>query len=67
MPEMDGRELIAKIRGDDTFQKLPIIIMSAVIGVNEVAKLLDLGADFFIGKPLKSSQMMEYVEKCLRK
>jgi len=67
MPEMDGKELIKTIRNDNHFKNLPIIIMSAVIGIKELTGLLKLGADFVIAKPLQSSQLMEYVEKGLKK
>ena len=60
---MDGKERVKTIRKDNHFKNLPIVIMSAVIGINEVAGLLKLGADFVIAKPLQSSQLMEYVEK----
>lgn len=66
MPEMDGQELVKTIRKESRFSNLPIIIMSAVIGIKELAELLKLGADFVIAKPLQSPQLMEYVEKGLK-
>jgi CheY-like chemotaxis protein len=52
MPEMDGRQLIQTLRGTSEFKELPIIIMSAVVGIKEISDLLELGATYFQPKPL---------------
>lgn len=64
MPEMDGRDLIQTLRGDSQFQKLPIIIMSAVVGVRDIAGLLKLGATRFLAKPLDKEELLESISRC---
>lgn len=66
MPEVDGRDLIKTIRGNSSFEKLPVIIMSAVVGVTDIADLLKLGADLFLPKPVNSKLLAEYVERSLK-
>jgi len=61
MPKMDGRALINAVR--ERGHKLTIVIMSAVVGVREIADLLDHGASFFLPKPLKLAELREYVER----
>lgn len=61
MPEMDGRALINAVR--ERGHKLTIVIMSAVVGVREIADLLDHGASFFLPKPIKLSELREYVDR----
>ena len=65
MPEMDGRQLITTLRGDQQFMDLPIIIMSAVVGLSEISNLLKLGATFFLGKPLDRQELGHYIDRCL--
>lgn len=65
MPEMDGRQLIQTLRGDQQFTNFPIIIMSAVVGVSEISNLLKLGATLFLAKPLERKEIQEYIKRCL--
>ncbi len=65
MPEMDGRQLIKTIKGNSKLSDLPIIIISAVIGVSDISDLLELGANFFLQKPMKREDFEEYLNRCL--
>ncbi|MGE4553393.1 MAG: response regulator [Desulfovibrionaceae bacterium] len=65
MPEMDGRQLIQTLRGDSQFRDLPIIIMSAVVGVSDISNLLSLGATRFLAKPLDKKELQESIARCL--
>ncbi len=65
MPKMDGTQLIKTLRGHSSFMDLPIIIISAVLGVKEISYLLDLGATYFLPKPLNIQEMKEHIAKCL--
>ena len=48
MPGMDGWQVCRAIR---EFSQTPILIMSAVINPERVAKALDAGADDYLVKP----------------
>lgn len=65
MPEMDGRQLIQTLRGDQQFMQLPIVIMSAVVGISEISNLLQLGATLFLAKPLDRKELQEYIRRCV--
>ncbi len=65
MPHMDGRQLIQTLRSDDSFLRLPIIIMSAVVGVSEISNLLTLGATWFVAKPIQPDEMRSYIMRGL--
>lgn len=65
MPEMDGRQLILTLRGDTALRRMPVIIMSAVVGVGEIAELLKTGATFFLAKPLSTEDLREYLRRSL--
>jgi CheY-like chemotaxis protein len=65
MPEMDGQQLIKTLRGDQQFNDLPIIIMSAVVGISDISNLLKLGATLFLAKPLEREELRDYITRCL--
>lgn len=66
MPRMDGRALIKTLRGTERHRKLPVIVISAVVGPREIADLLDLGASRFQPKPLDMGELRENIELALR-
>ncbi len=66
MPEMDGIELIDILRDDPGFKELPVIIMSAYVGVNDIASYLDHGATVFLPKPLRRDALAGYLGEHLR-
>lgn len=51
MPEMNGYELLAHLRGDPVFQHLPVILISALDDNDSVIKGIELGADDHLPKP----------------
>ncbi len=65
MPTLDGRQLIMAAQSDKKLSGIPIIIMSGVVGVREVADLLEKGATKFIPKPLNNKIMRDDVASCL--
>jgi len=42
-----------------------VLIMSGVVGVRDIADLLDLGASKFLAKPLNMAALREDVTHCL--
>jgi len=65
MPVLDGRQLIGTIAHDKSLPKIPILITSGVVGVNEIADLLDIGATKFMPKPINMDSFREEVVSCL--
>lgn len=66
MPVMNGTELVQIVRGNSRFDSLPVIMVSSILGVNDIAGLLDLGATLFQPKPLNEDLLVENVSTCLR-
>lgn len=66
MPVMNGTELVQIIRGNAQFDNLPIIMVSGILSVNDIAGLLDLGATLFQPKPLDEDLLIENVLACLK-
>lgn len=65
MPEMDGRELVRRLRSRADFSRKPIIIFSGVVGPKEIADVLDIGATAFLPKPIKFEDLWEYMMRFL--
>lgn len=51
MPEMNGYELLERLRGSDRFRHLPVILISALDDHDSVIKGIELGADDHLPKP----------------
>lgn len=66
MPEMTGIELLEAIRQEARFQKLPIILVSAYLGVNDSSALVAKGAYALMIKPINPTTLQEYMTNALR-
>ncbi|MDO9082328.1 MAG: response regulator [Humidesulfovibrio sp.] len=66
MPGMDGTSLIRAIRADQRFATLPIVIMSAFIGIKEIAELLEIGATWFMPKPVDRAMLEDYINRATK-
>jgi len=65
MPGMDGTTLIRTLRADERFKDLPVVIMSAFIGMSEISGLLGIGATWFMPKPVERSVLEDYIKRAL--
>jgi two-component system KDP operon response regulator KdpE len=64
LPDMDGKEVITKIR---EWSQVPIIILSVRSGDEEVAAALNMGADDYVIKPFNADVMLARINANLRK
>ncbi len=64
MPEMDGMKVCEEVR---KFSTIPILMLSAVNRPDIMEKALDLGADDYLSKPMKSSVLVAHLHKLLRR
>lgn len=63
LPDMDGMEVIQKLR---EWSSTPIIVISARSHEQEKAKALDLGADDYITKPFSTIELLARIRTSLR-
>lgn len=64
LPYLNGFELTQKIRLKSS--QLPIIILSASVGINDRIKGLKLGADDYMFKPFHIQELLEKVAHMLK-
>ncbi len=51
MPDMDGYEVLRRIKDNDATREIPVIFLTALNSTNDEEKGLRLGASDYIGKP----------------
>ena len=54
MPEMDGFQVLEELKADTQLRDLPVIVTSAVEGLDSVVRCIDLGAEDYLSKPVNS-------------
>jgi two-component system chemotaxis response regulator CheY len=59
MPEMNGLDLVKKVRGDSRFSDLPIIMVTTEGGKAEVITALRAGVNNYIVKPFTPQVLKE--------
>lgn len=52
MPQMSGREVLARIRATHSQQALPVIMVTAVAESGRIAEALEAGANDYVTKPI---------------
>lgn len=65
MPDLDGEALLAKLREDPDFARIPVLFFTACSRPDEVERLLRLGARGVIAKPFDPATLGVEVEKAL--
>ena len=65
MPEMDGYELVEKIRGDQEHKDLPIILLTAKTRIEDKQKGFEVGADDYMVKPFEIGELLLRIRKAL--
>lgn len=51
MPEMDGHEVLARMKADKHLREIPVIVISAVDEVDSAVRCIEMGAEDYIPKP----------------
>lgn len=67
MPNMNGLELVKKIRSEGTHQKTPIIMITTEGGKSEVITALKAGVNNYIVKPFNAEVLKEKLDGVLKK
>ena len=66
MPNMDGHQLCRLVRGSDTWSFVPIIIVSTMSDKEDIAMLLNSGADDYIIKPFATEEFLARLKAHIR-
>jgi DNA-binding response OmpR family regulator len=66
MPDMNGYEVVAKIKGNLATKSIPVMMVSALTDRNARTLGLAAGAADFLAKPLERAELVFRVRNCLR-
>src|SRR5438094_93123 len=62
MPKTDGLQLLARLKADDRFRDLPVLMISSMPPEEATVKALGLGAADFIPKPFRVRELLARVK-----
>jgi two-component system, OmpR family, alkaline phosphatase synthesis response regulator PhoP len=65
MPEMDGLEVLAKLKNDKKTRDLPVFMLTAKGMIADIKRAFAIGADDYIPKPFDPAQLGEMIKQKL--
>ncbi|MCF7855704.1 MAG: response regulator [Candidatus Pacebacteria bacterium] len=66
MPEMDGFEVLRRLRQNQATKRTPVIMLTAKGDTNAIFKAQDAGADEYIIKPCDAAKLDRLIHKHIR-
>lgn len=63
MPNMDGFELLERIKSAEDFRKIPVIMLTSTDAPKEIERCYRLGVNAYIVKPVDFEHMAEKIRK----
>ncbi|PYO97707.1 MAG: hypothetical protein DMD61_11730 [Gemmatimonadetes bacterium] len=66
MPKVDGLQLLAKMKADERFRDVPVLMISSMPPEEATVKALGLGAADFISKPFRVRELLARVKAHIR-
>jgi two-component system, sensor histidine kinase and response regulator len=67
MPEMDGYEVLGKIKADERLQHIPVIMISALNELQSVVRCVEAGAEDYLTKPFNATLLKARIGASLEK
>jgi adenylate cyclase len=67
MPEMDGFQVLEAMVGDAQLRDIPVIVTSALEGLADVVRCVELGADDYLRKPVNPVLLKARINSSLEK
>ncbi len=66
MPVMNGVEMLDKLKSDPALKEIPVIMLTAESGKDNVMQIVKMGVRDYLVKPFKGEQLIERVEKIIK-
>lgn len=67
MPEIDGYEVLTRMKADEKLRHLPVIMISAIDEIDSVVRCIEAGADDYLHKPFNPTLLRARIGACLDK
>lgn len=62
MPIMDGREVLKKIKSNEKFRSIPVVVLTTSKAEEDIARTYGMGVNSFIIKPVSFENLVEMVQ-----
>ncbi|HEY0156816.1 MAG TPA: response regulator [Thermoanaerobaculia bacterium] len=67
MPDMDGYEVLGRIKSDASLQHIPVIMISAIGEIQSVVRCIEAGAEDYLAKPFNPTLLKARIGVSLEK
>ena len=67
MPEMDGYQVLERLREQELLSRLPVIVISALDDLESVVRCIELGAEDYLPKPFNATLLEARISGTLEK
>ncbi|MBU0986966.1 MAG: EAL domain-containing protein [Proteobacteria bacterium] len=67
MPEVDGFEVLEKMKADENLRNIPVIMITALDDMDSTVKCIESGAEDYLLKPFNAVLLQARVKACLEK
>jgi sigma-B regulation protein RsbU (phosphoserine phosphatase) len=67
MPEMNGYQVLERLRADAALRDLPVIVLSASDDTSRIAHCIEMGAADYLPKPFEPVLLRARIDACLEK
>lgn len=67
MPRMNGWRVFERIRGDNRWDGVPVVMLTALAQSSDVQRAVQLGVDGYITKPFEPADLIHIIEETLAK
>ena len=67
MPEMDGFQVLERMKADDNLRHIPVIMLSALDETESVVRCIEMGAEDYLPKPFNPVLLSARIGACLEK
>ena len=66
MPVMNGIEMLEKLKGDAVMKNIPVIMLTAESGKDNVMQIVKMGVKDYMVKPFKGEQLIERAQNLVK-
>ncbi len=63
LPRMDGRELLAEVRGDEQLHEIPVVVMTSSSEHEELVRAEQLQVEDYLRKPIDHALFIDLVRR----
>lgn len=63
LPRMSGQEVLAEVKSDPLLRRIPIVVLTTSVAVEDIVKSYDLHANVYVAKPVDFDAFADVVKK----